>query len=110
MQKGFALLPYRAIHPRYLGQPRILKDKKHYENIKQKLNDRVENAFKNNHISENCYLQAIGKAPKPISKELAGHDGQTHRKNEQRRELPPTGGKIVVLNYQLGTQVAKWSP
>jgi hypothetical protein len=48
-------------------------------------------------INEDCYLQTIGKAPKPISKELAGYDRQTHRKNEQRRELPSTGSKVVVL-------------
>ena len=83
----------------------ILRSEGNYENIKQKLNDRVENAFKNNHISENCYLQAIGKAPKPISKELAGHDGQAHRKNEQRRELQPTGGKIVVLSDEKKSQL-----
>ena len=83
----------------------ILRSEGNYENIKQKLNDRVESAFKNKNISENCYLQAIGKAPKPISKELAGHDGQTHRKNEQRRELPPVGSKIVVLSDEKKSQL-----
>ena len=77
-----------------------MKGKKHYESIKQKLNDRVESAFKHGEISSDCYRQAIGKAPRPIDKRLDTPIGQAYGSDEQGRKLSPTGSKVVVLNHQ----------
>jgi hypothetical protein len=76
----------------------ILRSEGNYETIKQKLSHAVESAVKNGKINEDCYLQAIGKAPKTIDRSMDVTNTSARQKNEPRRELPSTGGKIAVLS------------
>lgn len=76
----------------------ILKSEGRYEDIKHKLTKCVEQAHKQGRISDDCYLQANGKAPRPIIKELAEQHQQTRQTDEPRRSISQGSGQRPVLS------------
>lgn len=85
----------------------ILKSEGRYEDIKHKLTECVEKAHKQGRISDDCYLQANGKAPRPIIKELAEQHQQTRQTDESRRSIPQGSGQRLIVKDEVKAKLVK---
>lgn len=83
----------------------ILKSEGRYEDIKHTLIQCVEQAHKQGRISDDCYLQANGKAPRPIIKKLAEQHQQTRQTDEPRRNIPQRSGQRPILSDDVREKV-----